>query len=75
MEDLVHDLPIPVDFEQREHVGVPGTVPVVELEPYGGHGVYDVDAGDPRLEPRRWIVLVNPVKKPLDRAGEQVGTA
>ncbi len=33
MEDLVHDLPLPVDFEQREHVGVAGADPVVELEP------------------------------------------
>ena len=75
MKDLVHDLPLSVDFEQREQVSVPAAVPVVEFKPHGGDRVNnEVDAGDPCLEPRRWIVLVNPVKKPLNRAGEQVGT-
>jgi hypothetical protein len=34
MEDLVHDLPHPVDFEEREHIGVAMTVPVREFEPH-----------------------------------------
>ena len=52
MEDLVHDLPLPVDFQQREQVGVPAAVPVVEFKPHGGDRVNEIDAGDPCLEPR-----------------------
>ena len=36
MKDLVHDLPFPVDFQQREKIGEPMTGPVVELKPHGG---------------------------------------
>ncbi len=74
MEDLVHDLPLAVDFQQREQVGVPGTAPVVELEPHGGDRVNEVDAGDPCLELRRRSVSVIPGKELLDGAGKQVGT-
>ncbi len=74
MEDLVHDLPLPVDFEQREQVRVSVTGQVLEFEPGGGDRANDVDAGDPRLECRRRAVLVVPGEKLLDRAGEQVVT-
>ena len=74
MEDLVHDLPLPVDFEHREQVGVPLVGPVVEFQPHGGDRADDVDAGDPCLEPRRRTVLVIPLKELLDGAGDQVGT-
>ena len=46
MEDLVHDLPLPVDFQQREQVGEPVTGPVVEFEPHGGDRANEVDAGE-----------------------------
>ena len=36
------------------------TGPVVEFKPHGGNRINDVDAGDPRLETRRWTVLVVP---------------
>ncbi len=39
MEDLVHDLPCAVDFEQGEQIGEPVTGPVVEFKPYGGNPV------------------------------------
>ena len=49
MEHFVHDLPLPVDFQQGEQVGVPATGPVVEFKPHGGDRVNEVDAGeDPR---------------------------
>ncbi len=73
MENLVHDLPIAVDFEQREQIGVVGTAPVVEFEPHCGDRANDVDAGDACLQPRRRAILVIPGKELLDRAGEQVG--
>jgi len=75
MEDLAHDLPLPVDFEQREQVREPTTGPVVEFKPHGGDRVNEVDVGDPCLELLRWTVLVVPGKKLLDGAGEQVGTS
>ena len=74
MEDLVHDLPFPVDFEQCEQVGKPIPGPVVKFQPHRGNRVDDVDASNPVLESRRWTVLVIPVKELLDRASEQVGT-
>ena len=74
MEDLVHDLPLPVDLQQREQVGVPVTGPIVEFQPYGGNRINEVDAGDPCLEPCRCTVLVIPGKELLDGASEQVGT-
>lgn len=39
MEDLVHDLPRPVDFEEREEIGVAMAVPVIEFESHRGDGV------------------------------------
>jgi len=53
MEDLIHDLPLAIDFEHREQVGEPVAGPVVEFQPHGSDGVDDVDASDPCLEPRR----------------------
>ncbi len=53
MEDLVHDLPLPVDFEQREQVCEPVAGPVVEFKSHRGDRVNEVDAGDPCLELRR----------------------
>jgi len=44
MEDLGHDLPLPVDFEQREQVSEPTTGPVVEFKPHGGDRVDEIDA-------------------------------
>ena len=75
MEDFVHDVPLPVDFKQREQIGVPVTGPVVEFKSPSGDRANDVDAGDPCLEPGRWTVVVIPRKEWLDGAGEQVGTA
>ena len=66
MEDLADDLPLPIDFEQREKVRVPVTAPVVELKPHGCNRVDRIDAGDPCLELRRRTVLVIPVKELLD---------
>ena len=70
MKNLVHNLPLAVEFQQREQVGeaVPG--PVVEFEPHGGDCVDEVDAGDARLEFGRWTILVVPRKEILDGTGE-----
>ena len=35
MENLVHDLPLPIDFEQREQVCEPVAGPVIEFKPHG----------------------------------------
>ena len=37
MEGLVHDLPLPVGFEEREQIGVAVAVPVVEFQPHRGN--------------------------------------
>ena len=60
MEDLVHDLPLPVDFEQREQVREPTTGPVIEFKPHGGDRVNEVDVGDPCLELLRYPETSSP---------------
>ena len=60
MEDFVHDLPLSIDFEQREQICVPSTGPVVEFKPHSGNGVDKVDVGNLCFEPRRWTVSVIP---------------
>src|SRR4029453_11176130 len=74
MENLVHDLPIPVDLKQCEQIGKPMPGPVVEFQPHRGNRPDDVDAGNPGLESRCRTVLVIPVKELLDGASKQVGT-
>ncbi len=73
MEDFAHDLPRPVDFEKREHVGVLGSMEVGEFEPNGGNCFGNIDAGDPCLKSGCWTALVTPVKQQLYGAAKQVG--
>ena len=70
MEHFIHDLPLPVDFEQGEQIGEAVSGPVLEFQPHGGDRVNQVNTGDPCLKPRRWPVLVIPGKELLDGAGE-----
>ena len=42
MENLVHDLPLPIDFEQREQVCEPVAGPFIEFKPHGATWVTDV---------------------------------
>ena len=72
MEDLIHDLPFPVEFEQGEHVGEPGTGPIVELKPDGSHCAADIDTCDVCFAFGGGAILVIPVKKYLDGTGEEV---
>ncbi len=69
MEDLVHDLPLPVDFKQREQVRVSVTGPVVEFEPHGGDRAGQVNSGAEHFEARRRPILVVPVEQALDGPG------
>ena len=63
MENLVHDLPVPVNFEQRKEISEPVTSPVVQLQPHSSNRINNVDAGDSGLEVFCRSVLVIPVKK------------
>jgi len=72
MEDLVHDLPLPVDFEEREQISVAMAGPVVEFQPHRGNRVDDVDADNPGVEPRCRAIVVHIVKELLDGASEEV---
>jgi len=74
MEDLVHDLPLTIDFEQREQVGETKTGPVFKLKSHGRDGTSDIDAGDSVLEFRRRTVVVIPCEKVLDGSCEQIGS-
>ena len=74
MKNLVHDFPLPVDFQQREKVREPVTGPVVEFKPQGGDGARNVDAGDACFEVRRWAIRVIPCEELVDRARRQFVT-
>ncbi len=74
MEDLIRDLPLPVNFEHREQVSETVAGPVVKFQPHGGDRADDIDTGDPCLEFRRRTVLVILVKELLDGTSEQVVT-
>jgi hypothetical protein len=52
VKHLVHDLPVPIDFEQREWVGVVRASPVIEFEAYGRDGAGDFDVYDIGFEIR-----------------------
>ena len=49
MEDFIHDLPLPVNFEHCEQVGKSVAGPVVQFQPHGGDRADDDDTGDPCL--------------------------
>lgn len=72
MENLVHDSPFRIDFEQRKQVGEPMAGPVVEFQSHRGNRLDDIDAGNPALKSCCWTILVIPVKELLDGPGEQV---
>src|SRR5206468_3258116 len=74
MEDLVHDLPFSIDFEQIEAIGEPVAGPVVDFQADGGNGAGNVKLGDSGLYARRRSVLIVPVEELLDRASEEVWT-
>ena len=57
MEDFVHDLPLSVDFQQREQVSEPVPRPVFEFEPHGSNGINKVDARDVCTKLRRRTLL------------------
>jgi hypothetical protein len=47
MKDVVHNLPRPIDFEEREQVSEAAAVPVIEFQPNPSNRVDDVDTDDP----------------------------
>ena len=65
MENLVHDLPLPVYFQQREQISEPVTSPVFEFKPHIGDRINEVNTDDMCLKPCRWPIFIVPVKKTL----------
>src|SRR5215468_12469780 len=74
VEDFSDDLPLPLDFHQRQHVRVTMPRPVVEFQPHRRDRFANVEARDSRFEFRRWSVLIDPIEDLLNRASEQVVT-
>src|SRR5690349_16744423 len=72
MKDLVHDFPLPIDFEQREHIGETVHAPVLQLEPNGSDRLHDVDTRDTALEFCRGAVLIVPIEESLDWTREEI---
>src|SRR5262245_2851178 len=71
MKDVVHNLPRPIDFEEREQVSEAAAVPVIEFQPDPSNRVDDVDTDDPGVEPCGWDIVVHSVKEELDRASKE----
>src|SRR5215471_2546387 len=72
MKDVVHNLPRPIDFEEREQVSEAAAVPVIEFQPDPSNRVDDVDTDDPGVEPCGWGIVVHSVKEELDRARKEL---
>ena len=72
MKDVVHNLPRPIDFEEREQVSEAATVPVIEFQPNLSNRVDDVDTDDPGVEPCGWGIVVHSVKEELDRTSKEL---
>src|SRR5262249_55069358 len=72
MKDVVHNLPRPIDFEEREQVSEAAAVPVIEFQPDPSNRVDDVDTDDPGVEPCGWGIVVHSVKEELDRASKEL---
>src|SRR5262245_59195701 len=72
MKDVIHNLPRPIDFEEREQVSEAVAVPVIEFQPDPSNRVDDVDTDDPGVEPCGWGIVVHSVKEELDRAGKEL---
>ena len=72
MKDVVHNLPRPIDFEEREQVSEAAAVPVIEFQPDPSNRVDDVDTDDPGVEPCGWGIVVHVVKEELDRASKEL---
>jgi hypothetical protein len=72
MKEVVHNLPRPIDFEEREQVSEAVAVPVIEFQPDPSNRVDDVDTDDPGVEPCGWGILVHFVKEELDRASKEL---
>src|SRR5215831_2594115 len=75
MKDVVHNLPRPIDFEEREQVSVAVAVPVIEFQPDPSNRVDDVDTDDPGVEPCGRGIVVHSVKEELDSAAKELPSA
>src|SRR5882672_7639120 len=72
MEDLVHDLPLPIQLQQREHVSEARSRPVVDFQTHVRDRADDVDLRNTRLDSSGWTILVVPIVKPLDRSSKEI---
>jgi hypothetical protein len=72
MENLVHDFPFTVDFQQRKEISKAMPGPIVEFQSHRGNSVNEIYRDNSALEFGRWAILIVPIKEFLDRAGEQI---
>src|SRR5262249_33168946 len=72
MKGVVHNLPRPIDFEEREQVSEAAAVPVIEFQPDPRNRGDDVDTDDPGVEPGGWGIVVHSVKEELDRVSKEL---
>ncbi len=56
MEDLVHDFPLAIYFEQRKQVGESMAGPVVEFQTHSGNRLGDIDARNSTLQICCWTI-------------------
>ena len=73
MEDLVHDLPLAIQLQQREHVREARPGPVVDFEAHIRDCPDDVDFRNARLDVGGGAILVIPIVEALDRSRKEIG--
>src|SRR5215207_8899269 len=74
MENLVHDFPLAIDFEECKEIGKAVAGPVVEFQSHRGNRLHEIDAGNSAFELSGCTILIVPVKELLDGPREQISS-